>query len=116
MPLLTDPIAAVELLRSGAVVALPTETVYGLGGHALNPLSIRQIYATKGRPAGHPVIVHLSLLILVPQVVSILVKSRPWLRLVKPPGRTTLQELSLPPGARSFPTQDSSDLDKLEPR
>lgn len=44
----------------GEVVAVPTETVYGLGGDAKNPLAIRRIYATKGRPAGHPVIVHLA--------------------------------------------------------
>lgn len=60
MPILKDTHQAVELLKAGAVVALPTETVYGLGGHALNPLAIRQIYATKGRPAGHPVIIHLG--------------------------------------------------------
>ncbi len=60
MPILHDPDEAVRRLKAGQLVALPTETVYGLGGHALNPLAIRQIYATKGRPAGHPVIVHLS--------------------------------------------------------
>jgi len=51
---------AAALLRAGELVAIPTETVYGLGGDALNPLAIRRIYATKGRPAGHPVIVHLA--------------------------------------------------------
>jgi len=51
---------AIRILRAGDVVAIPTETVYGLGGDALNPLAIRRIYATKGRPAGHPVIVHLA--------------------------------------------------------
>ena len=51
---------ACDLLNSGAVVAIPTETVYGLGGSARDPLAIRRIYATKGRPAGHPVIVHLA--------------------------------------------------------
>jgi L-threonylcarbamoyladenylate synthase len=51
---------AVDVLNAGGVIALPTETVYGLGADALNPLAIRQIYATKGRPAGHPVIVHLA--------------------------------------------------------
>ena len=60
MPILTDPDDAVRRLNQGQLVALPTETVYGLGGAALNPLAIRQIYATKGRPAGHPVIVHLA--------------------------------------------------------
>lgn len=52
--------AAVERLRTGGLVAIPTETVYGLACDALNPLAIRRIYATKGRPAGHPVIVHLG--------------------------------------------------------
>jgi L-threonylcarbamoyladenylate synthase len=42
------------------LVAIPTETVYGLACDALNPLAIRRIYAAKGRPAGHPVIVHLG--------------------------------------------------------
>ena len=51
---------AVTRLKAGEVVAIPTETVYGLGGDARNPLAIRQIYAIKGRPAGHPVIVHLG--------------------------------------------------------
>ena len=52
--------AAVERLQHGNVVAMPTETVYGLAGDAMNPLAIRRIYALKGRPAGHPVIVHLG--------------------------------------------------------
>jgi len=51
---------AVQRLRNGNVVAMPTETVYGLAGDAMNPLAIRRIYALKGRPAGHPVIVHLG--------------------------------------------------------
>ena len=60
MPTLQSIDEAVALLRQGQLVALPTETVYGLGGDASNPLAIRQIYAAKGRPAGHPVIVHLA--------------------------------------------------------
>ncbi len=60
MNLCPDIPHAVKLLRAGEVVAVPTETVYGLGGDASNPLAIRRIYATKGRPAGHPVIVHLA--------------------------------------------------------
>lgn len=56
-----DAIArAVEILRSGGLVALPTETVYGLGADARNPEAIARLYAVKGRPLGHPVIVHLS--------------------------------------------------------
>ncbi len=50
---------AVRLLQSGELVAFPTETVYGLGADAANPEAIAKIFATKGRPAEHPVIVHL---------------------------------------------------------
>jgi L-threonylcarbamoyladenylate synthase len=55
-----DIAAAVEALRSGEVVGLPTETVYGLAGDASNPAAIARIYAIKGRPSTHPVIVHLA--------------------------------------------------------
>jgi L-threonylcarbamoyladenylate synthase len=51
---------AVAILKRGGLVAFPTETVYGLGADASNPEAIRKLYAAKGRPAGHPVIVHLS--------------------------------------------------------
>ncbi|KAK0549586.1 hypothetical protein OC846_004005 [Tilletia horrida] len=47
-------------LRSGGLVAFPTETVYGLGANALNPDAIRKIYAAKRRPADNPLIVHVS--------------------------------------------------------
>ena len=60
MPILSDIDEVVAILKQGGLVALPTETVYGLAGDAGNPLAIRQIYATKGRPAGHPVIVHMA--------------------------------------------------------
>lgn len=54
-----DAIArAGEILKSGGLVAFPTETVYGLGGDALNPESSRRIYAAKGRPSDNPLIVH----------------------------------------------------------
>ncbi len=52
--------AAARLLEQGALVAFPTETVYGLGADAENPQAVAAIYAAKGRPANHPVIVHLS--------------------------------------------------------
>jgi L-threonylcarbamoyladenylate synthase len=58
---LTDNIAAaVTILRAGGLVAFPTETVYGLGADARNPAAIRRLFAAKGRPADHPVIVHLA--------------------------------------------------------
>ena len=57
-----DPAAirrAGEIIRKGGLVAFPTETVYGLGGDALNPESSRKIYAAKGRPSDNPLIVHI---------------------------------------------------------
>lgn len=49
---------AAELLRNGELVAIPTETVYGLAANALNPAAVLKIYETKGRPAFNPLIVH----------------------------------------------------------
>lgn len=51
---------AVEVLRSGGLVGMPTETVYGLAGDAANDEAVRRIFAVKRRPADHPVIVHLA--------------------------------------------------------
>ncbi len=57
---MSDPIqTAVTLLRAGELVAFPTETVYGLGADALNPAAVARIFAAKGRPTDHPLIVHL---------------------------------------------------------
>lgn len=52
--------AAARKLRSGEVVAFPTETVYGLGADAMNARAVARIFELKGRPADHPVIVHLE--------------------------------------------------------
>jgi L-threonylcarbamoyladenylate synthase len=51
---------AVETLRAGDLVVFPTETVYGLGANASNPAAVRKIFEVKGRPADHPVIVHID--------------------------------------------------------
>jgi L-threonylcarbamoyladenylate synthase len=60
-PVDADTIArAVAVLRGGGLVAFPTETVYGLGADAANPAAVERLYAVKGRPPGHPVIVHLA--------------------------------------------------------
>lgn len=50
---------AAALLRAGELVAIPTETVYGLGADARNPAAVAKIFTAKGRPADHPLIVHL---------------------------------------------------------
>jgi L-threonylcarbamoyladenylate synthase len=55
----TDPQHAAELLAGGGLIAMPTETVYGLGADAADPVAVSRIYAVKGRPADHPLIVHL---------------------------------------------------------
>ena len=51
---------AAMALKSGSLVAFPTETVYGLGADATNPEAIARIYEAKGRPADHPLIVHIA--------------------------------------------------------
>lgn len=51
---------AAEILRAGGLVAFPTETVYGLGADASSAAAVARLYATKGRPANHPVIIHFS--------------------------------------------------------
>ena len=51
--------SAAQLLKSGGLVALPTETVYGLGADATNKDAVARIYNVKGRPADHPLIVHI---------------------------------------------------------
>lgn len=51
---------AAEILKSGGLVAFPTETVYGLGGDAKNPMAAQKIYAAKGRPSDNPLIVHIA--------------------------------------------------------
>lgn len=49
-----------DILKSGGLVAFPTETVYGLGADALNELAAEKIYAAKGRPSDNPLIVHIT--------------------------------------------------------
>jgi L-threonylcarbamoyladenylate synthase len=59
----TSPAAiarAAERLRAGGLVAFPTETVYGLGVHALDAAAVRRLFAAKGRPAEDPLIVHVA--------------------------------------------------------
>lgn len=62
-----------EIVRAGGLVAFPTETVYGLGGDALNPDSSRKIYEAKRRPSDNPLIVHIADI----EALSAIVKSVP---------------------------------------
>ena len=63
---------AASMLRAGHLVAFPTETVYGLGANALDPVAVARIYAAKGRPAYNPLIVH------VPDVAAARRLTREW--------------------------------------
>lgn len=58
--MISDPRAAAAALLDGALAILPTETVYGLAGRADDPAAVARIYAVKGRPTQHPVIVHVA--------------------------------------------------------
>lgn len=61
--------AAVAVLRSGGVVALPSETVYGLAADATSPAGVAGIYAAKGRPQFNPLIIHVSGMAMAEQIV-----------------------------------------------
>ncbi|MFF3447015.1 L-threonylcarbamoyladenylate synthase [Streptomyces sp. NPDC002667] len=56
----TDIDRAADVLRAGGLVALPTETVYGLGANAEDPVAVARIFQVKGRPPSHPLIVHIA--------------------------------------------------------
>ncbi len=58
MPTAAELDEAARLLEAGQLVAFPTETVYGLGADAENPEAVARIFAAKGRPSNHPIIVH----------------------------------------------------------
>ena len=58
--MLVNLIQAIAMLKAGEVVAIPTETVYGLAADATNESALRQIYAVKQRPADNPLIVHIG--------------------------------------------------------
>jgi len=71
--LLSDPQSiaeAAESIRSGGLVAFPTETVYGLGVNAMDAAAVKKVFSAKGRPSADPLIVHISKLSEIERVVS----------------------------------------------
>jgi L-threonylcarbamoyladenylate synthase len=60
MPITQDIAAAIAVLQRGGLVAIPTETVYGLAAHALDPLAVARIFEAKNRPHFDPLIVHIA--------------------------------------------------------
>lgn len=77
-------------LKAGGLVAFPTETVYGLGGDALNPDSSRKIYAAKGRPSDNPLIIHICRMEDLPFIVKEIPKAAEKLARVFWPGPLTM--------------------------
>lgn len=59
-----------EIIKAGGLAAFPTETVYGLGGDALNPASAKKIYEAKGRPSDNPLIIHIANMDALPYIVE----------------------------------------------
>ncbi len=89
---------AVEILKAGGLVALPTETVYGLAADAENELAVRRIFAVKGRPSSHPLIVHLGAVAQLSQWARAIPKAAQQLAAAFWPGPLTLV---LPRSARA---------------
>jgi L-threonylcarbamoyladenylate synthase len=67
---ITDPLQAARALRRGKLVALPTETVYGLGADATNPTAVARLFAAKDRPLFDPLILHLASRAWLPRVAA----------------------------------------------
>ena len=61
---------AKKVLEEGGLIGIPTETVYGLAGNALDPLASQKIYAAKGRPSDNPLIVHIADMEMLPELVK----------------------------------------------
>jgi L-threonylcarbamoyladenylate synthase len=81
---------AAQILRAGGLVALPTETVYGLGANALDAAAVERIFAAKGRPKWDPIIVHVSSLEMARELVSAVSDSAARLMQAFWPGPLTL--------------------------
>lgn len=79
-----------KFLQNGGLVAFPTETVYGLGGDALNPESSRKIYAAKGRPSDNPLIIHICRWEDLPEIVKKIPESAKRLAAAFWPGPLTM--------------------------
>ena len=94
---------AAQILRDGGLVAFPTETVYGLGGNALDAGASAKIYAAKGRPSDNPLIVHISCMEELPPLVKEIPESARKLAAAYWPGPMTmiLPKSSLIPDATS---------------
>jgi L-threonylcarbamoyladenylate synthase len=114
-PAAPDPASieeAARVLRAGGLVAFPTETVYGLGAHALDAAAVRRIFEAKGRPSTDPLIVHVSDVDAVRAIVSVLPDSAVELAKAFWPGPLTL----VLPRAEAVPREVTAGLDTVAVR
>lgn len=100
------------VIKEGGLVAFPTETVYGLGGDALNPESSRKIYAAKGRPSDNPLIVHIYRIEDLELLVSEIPESAKMLAEVFWPGPLTM----VLPKSEAVPYETTGGLDTVAVR
>lgn len=101
-----------EIIRAGGLVAFPTETVYGLGGDALNPEASGKIYVAKGRPSDNPLIIHICKLEDITKIVSIFPERAKRLAQEFWPGPLTM----VLPKADIVPKQTTGGLDTVAVR
>ena len=101
-----------EIIKNGGLVAFPTETVYGLGGDALNPASSRKIYAAKGRPSDNPLIVHICRFEDIRKIVSELPEEAIRIADAFWPGPLTM----ILPKSRAVPRETTGGLDTVAVR
>lgn len=101
-----------EIIKRGGLAAFPTETVYGLGGDALNPDSARKIYAAKGRPSDNPLIVHISRFEDIRRIVSCLPETAVRIADAFWPGPLTM----ILPKAEIVPKETTGGLDTVAVR
>ena len=101
-----------EIIKNGGLVAFPTETVYGLGGDALNPASSRKIYAAKGRPSDNPLIVHICRFEDIREIVSELPEEAIKIADAFWPGPLTM----ILPKSRAVPRETTGGLDTVAVR
>ena len=105
----TSVCLAANYLRAGGVVALPTETVYGLGADAMNAKAVRAIFRAKGRPSDNPLIVHLTDMALVDRVARRIPASAEKLMAAFFPGPLTV----IVPNHRDLPLEVTAGLDTV---
>ena len=101
-----------SIIRAGGLVAFPTETVYGLGGDALNRESSRKIYAAKGRPSDNPLIVHISRFADMERIVSEIPEEAVRIAEAFWPGPLTM----ILPKSELVPTETTGGLDTVAVR